>query len=365
MEAQEIYGERVGFLLNNKSEVKNFSASDKTKPELVVHSPALTNGMYFQSPSKDLEILGQVFDESGVIMVSVNSTVCETDESGNFAMPIKLESGQNRFKISAVDGNNNELVRYIVLEYKPPLLTLEERIRQNSVYYAVLIGIDKYKDREISSLDNPVKDCHRLYDALLNNYSFENENVVLLENATRADILRSFDQFARKITPEDNLLIFYAGHGYWDEFSNNGYWLPSDADSQEKTDWVRNSTIMDILQEINSKHTLVITDACFGGALFNSRGGVIKEEYAYEKLFDLPSRKAMTSGTLTEVPDRSSFIKYLIERLENNTETFLSSSELFNSFRIAVINNSDAIPQYRVLENVGDQGGEFIFLKKE
>ncbi len=72
----------------------------------------------------------------------------------------------------------------------------------------------------------------------------------------------------------------------------------------------------------------------------------------------------MTSGTLTEVPDRSSFTKYLLERLNENNDTYLSSWQLFNSFRIAVINNSLALPQYGEIQNVGDEGGDFIFLRR-
>ena len=85
---------------------------------------------------------------------------------------------------------------------------------------------------------------------------------------------------------------------------------------------------------------------------------------AIQMLYDLPSRKAMTSGTLTEVPDRSSFVKYLIERLEENKEKCISSEQLFASFRIAVINNSDVIPQYGEIKNVGDEGGDFIFIRR-
>ncbi len=73
----------------------------------------------------------------------------------------------------------------------------------------------------------------------------------------------------------------------------------------------------------------------------------------------------MASGTLTEVPDRSSFTKFLIDRLVENKNTYLSSEQLFSSFRIAVINNSNAVPQYGEIWGVGDQGGDFIFLRKE
>ena len=72
----------------------------------------------------------------------------------------------------------------------------------------------------------------------------------------------------------------------------------------------------------------------------------------------------MTSGTLTEVPDRSAFVEYLVKRLESNQQKFLSSEQLFSSFRIAVINNSDVVPQYGEIKDVGDEGGDFIFVRK-
>ena len=116
--------------------------------------------------------------------------------------------------------------------------------------------------------------------------------------------------------------------------------------------------------KIKSKHTLLIDDACFGGAIFKTRTAFPDARKAIQKLYELTSRKAMTSGTLTEVPDLSAFINFLVERLENNTEKYLSSDQLFSSFRIAVINNSNAIPQYGEIRNVGDQVGDFIFIKK-
>ena len=67
---------------------------------------------------------------------------------------------------------------------------------------------------------------------------------------------------------------------------------------------------------------------------------------------------------LTEVPDKSAFLKYLVKRLETNTEAYLPSSELFSSFRRAVINNSDNIPQYGTIQKAGDEGGDFIFIRK-
>ena len=58
-------------------------------------------------------------------------------------------------------------------------------------------------------------------------------------------------------------------------------------------------------------------------------------------------------------------MKYMKERLLGNENKFLSSEELFSSFKIAVMNNSPNVPQFGEIQNVGDEGGDFIFVKKE
>jgi hypothetical protein len=50
--------------------------------------------------------------------------------------------------------------------------------------------------------------------------------------------------------------------------------------------------------------------------------------------------------------------------LAANTEKYLTAGDLFNSLQKAVINNSDVVPQYGTMQKVGDQGGDFIFIRK-
>ena len=71
----------------------------------------------------------------------------------------------------------------------------------------------------------------------------------------------------------------------------------------------------------------------------------------------------MTNGILEQVPDKSVFLEYLIKRLEENKEKYLSSEVLFSSFKTAVMNNSATIPQFGTIQNVGDEGGDFIFIR--
>lgn len=232
-------------------------------------------------------------------------------------------------------------------------------------YYGLIIGINDYTDPLITSLDRPVYDAESFYNTILARYTFETENVRLLRNATYADIVESLDYFSKTVQEEDNFLIFYAGHGFWDKSSGIGSWLPSDARKESKTAWFRNSALRDYLREIKSRHTLVISDACFAGSIFKTRSAFNEYNLAIDKLYELPSRKAMTSGTLTEVPDQSAFLKYLNDRLLQNENKFITSEELYSSFRMAVINNSKAIPQFGVIQEVGDEGGDFIFVRRD
>jgi hypothetical protein len=232
-------------------------------------------------------------------------------------------------------------------------------------YYALVIGIDKYEDPKIPSLDKPVRDAERFYNVITTRYLFNTENVKILRNAKMADIVNALDEFAKKVRPEDNFLIFYAGHGIYDANADIGFWLPSDARRDSKLAWFRNSTLRDYLKEIKSKHTLLVSDACFGGSIFKTRAGVA-DAVAINKLYNLPSRKAMTSGTYQEeVPDESAFIRYMLDRLLNNTDKFLSSEQLFSNFKMAVINNSNIVPQFGVIQDTGDEGGDFIFILRE
>ncbi|MCD4710250.1 MAG: caspase family protein [Bacteroidales bacterium] len=295
----------------------------------------------------------------------MNSDIRNINEAGIFSSRLVLEPGKNLIRLVTSDVLDNLAEQLYFIEYIPPVPTLADKISGSSKYYGLIIGIDNYRDPNLPDLQNPVNDASKLHDLLISRYSFHENEMVILRDAKRNDIVGALDHLANIVTPNDNVLIFYAGHGTWDMRANVGYWLPADAYLNTTANWFRNSTLVDYLKTIDSRHTLLITDACFAGAIFNTRTGFQREDKAYEKLYELPSRKAMTSGTLTEVPDRSSFTRYLIDRLDENMDTYLSSEQLFSSFRIAVINNSDAIPQYGEIRNVGDEGGDFIFLKKE
>lgn len=236
---------------------------------------------------------------------------------------------------------------------------------QRQKYYALIIGVQDYEDESIVDLNQPISDAKLLKDELVAEYSFNPEDVLFLENPDRSTIIETFDLLTTKVKSTDNFLIFYAGHGIWDEQIEQGYWLPSDAKKTSKAAWLSNGTIRDYIRAIDSKHTLLITDACFSGGILKTREAFTASKAMLE-MYKLPSRKAMTSGALKTVPDKSVFIEYLIKALKYNDQPMISADQLFTGFKYNVINNSPngQVPQYGVIAQADDEGGDFIFLRK-
>ena len=237
-------------------------------------------------------------------------------------------------------------------------------IFQHAKYYALVIAVQEYDDPNINDLDHPIRDATRFIDVIESDYNFHKENVKFLENPTKADIIGTLHHMRDQITNEDNLLIYYAGHGHYDEEMETGYWLPRDASRDNPVDWLPNTDLTNYLNVLKTKHTLLIADACFSGGIFKSRSA-FNNVLAVEKLYKLNSRKALTSGALSEVPDESEFIKYLIKRLDENTQKYLPSEQLYTSLKDAVMSNSNTVPQYGTIQNVGDEGGDFIFIRND
>ncbi|MDZ7647113.1 MAG: hypothetical protein U5K54_07990 [Cytophagales bacterium] len=68
---------------------------------------------------------------------------------------------------------------------------------------------------------------------------------------------------------------------------------------------------------------MLITDACFSGSIFKERAVNFTDSRAVLERYKLASRKAMTSGTLKTVPDKSVFIAYLIKNLASNDQPMI------------------------------------------
>ncbi len=346
--------------------------SDNSGPKISISYPNVSRGFKSVEQNPQIIIKGNVNDESGVAEVLINNEKVPVSANGDFAKIVSLTSGDNTFVVKASDTKNNTSSETFVVQR--PDNTAGNRTNQPSrstqtfkltgKYYALIIGNNDYQDRSITALNEPIKDATKLYDVLTTKYTFDTRDVTFLKNATYEQMIQAFDDLSNKITAEDNIIVFYAGHGWWDEVKNLGYWLPTDAKKNNTAFWIPNSRISDYMKSIKSRHTLLIADACFSGSIFKTRSAFSDAQPAINKLYEIPSKKAMTSGNLKEVPDKSVFLQYLVQRLNENAEKYVSSDNLFASFRQAVLNNSPTEPQYGTIQNAGDEGGEFIFIHK-
>ena len=268
---------------------------------------------------------------------------------------IKLQSGKNEVFVQF--NVNGQLFKSEVrtIDYNPD--------KKASNYHALLIAVQDYNDLGIKDLSKPIQDANELKDVLLKEYTFDNSSVNLLINPNKETIINELIKLQGELGVNDNLIIYYSGHGV--NKNEVGYWLPSNAVKDNRSTWFSNSEFRDYLNGIKTEHTLVIADACFSGSIF-SGGFRDVESFPCEEMAKVKSRRAMTSGANTVVPDESVFLKYICNILKTNEQSCLSAEELYSRIKPAVISNSpnNQIPQFGILPQVGDEGGNFVFRKK-
>jgi len=344
------------------------SVVDDKAPEISILAPAMVNTKIFQpipNNVSQISLVGRAIDPGGISKVIVNDQEAVVSASGDFKAVVNLKVGDNDIYISATDLSRNSLTMSYFIFREDTVITEMASLVEGGKYYALIIGISSYSDPQITDLDGyPMQDAERLAQILTDKYTFDKERTILLLNPGRAAIQRAFDDLSKIITDKDNLLIFYAGHGHYDEETELGYWFPADAEKDYTTNWIYNDVLVANLRRIRSRHTLLISDACFSGSIFKTRSGLDEAPEAYQKKYELKSRKAITSGVLQTVPNKSVFFKYLAAQLEENRAKYLSGSQLFQDIEIPVGNNSPNTPQFGVIGNVGDEGGDFIFITR-
>lgn len=239
-------------------------------------------------------------------------------------------------------------------------------------YYAVVIGNNRYP--HFDDLKTAVGDAREVARLLRQSYGF---SVTELINVTRDDIIATLDEYRKILKKNDNLLIYYAGHGWLDKESERGYWLPVDAEKHTRSRWVSNADITDTLKALKAKHVLVVADSCYSGTLTRGdepqmRGLKLTERPAgyLENLIGRKSRTVLSSGALEPVTDQgggkhSVFAYAFLKSLQENKE-MIDGTQLFGNVRTQVLLNARQTPQYSNIRFAGhDVGGDFVFLRRD
>jgi len=273
------------------------------------------------------------------------------------------------FQVSAETANNKR-----GLNWSGPLKSNTDSFLAGK-YRAVIIGNNQYIDEKgvWHDLKTAVRDAESIAELLSNEYGFE--DVSLLRDASRKQILDTFKQLSNRVEPDDNVLVYYAGHGYLEENEKRGYWIPADGRGYDSSTFIRNSTIRDEINIIGekTKHTLLISDSCFSGSLL--RGGnrgptpyELNDGY-YQKVGSKKSVQVLAAGGNEFVDDNyrnsghSPFTYFLINELKTNKSKYVSLSEIATNVIKAVANNVEQTPESGVLQGAGDELGEFVFAR--
>lgn len=175
---------------------------------------------------------------------------------------ILLNYGLNTIKLQATDISDrvSETITLSVTRER-------EQVRND---YALLFGVNSYEHFDPwHKLNNPIPDAEAIRDELKSKYGF---TVELVSDPSRDEILTKINEYAQKQYNEnDQLLIFFAGHGYFEETNDVGIGylvasdtLPPDAD-RGKSSYISHGDLRDRIENVGCEHIFLMIDACFSG----------------------------------------------------------------------------------------------------
>ncbi len=232
-------------------------------------------------------------------------------------------------------------------------------------YQALVIGNDNYRNG-LPSLKTARADAQAIAATLASAYGFK---VTLLLNASREQIIGTLAKLRKALTWDDNLLIYYAGHGSYDDAADQGYWLPVDAAPDDPTNWVSNTDLTNMMKAMQARHVMVVADSCYSGTLTRDANVGIRGSDYIQRMVQKKARTVMTSGGLEPVADsggsgHSVFAAAFIAALQQNSGV-MDAQSFFALVREPVVLASPQTPEYSNLRFAGHEGGDFVFVRKE
>ena len=228
---------------------------------------------------------------------------------------------------------------------------------------AYLIGNNDYKGG-IPILDTPISDVGSIATELETKFGYE---VHIIKNGTKRDIVRTLQQITQDSSLDDSVLLLYAGHGYEVDDTKQGYWIPTDASTEDPKTWISNSDISKFLTLIRAKQLILVSDSCFSGTLANEQK-INKDEIASSRQEILSKRAVlvMTSGGEEPVSDEgkeghSIFAWSFIKDLQQTNQS-RGGVNLYENVRESVLREYPQHPQYGASLVAGHRlGGDYLF----
>ena len=290
---------------------------DERGPDIRIHEPTTRGIQPLTIDAEQVTIAGTVTDPSGVSEVKVKGKAVLMIGAA-FNTNVSLTHGNNSIRVSATDTLGNLSHKSIHIFRRNE----DDRIGKD---FALLFAVEDYDYWE--KLRKPIYDAVSIKEDLENLYNFQTE---FIQNPTREDIFRAIRAYAeRDYADDDQLFIFFAGHGYFDDTFEVGYLVARDTqkpeEDKELLSYVTHSVIRDIVDRINCKHVFLVLDTCYSGTfdrLIAMRGQpedgskpLTKSDI--QRKLEYTTRKYLTSGGKEQVPDDSAFVQAFLEALRS------------------------------------------------
>ena len=357
------------------------------KPVIEIMSPKMlvtrgdTPQLTLRSDGDEPLLKGRILAPAGLQSAYIDDRILSPNPEGLFQTRLAVGDELRRVTITATDrrGETGEL-KFVVLPRTNRVEQEQSRVVTRAAkdinfgrYHALIIANDFYES--YPQLETPVKDANAIAKVLKQKYGFR---TTVVTNATRAEIITSIDKIKNQVTEEDNLLIYYAGHGEIDPQTQQGFWLPIDADRNNTAQWIANNRITDMINTISAKHILVVADSCYSGSM--STGGIpqlqsqLNDDYIdrwLKVMNKTPSRTVLTSGGVEPVLDtvdgeHSVFAQAFLNELNSNNGVIDAYRVYLNVYdevraRAAEVGFTQQ-PSYAPIKHAGHAGGEFILV---
>lgn len=238
-----------------------------------------------------------------------------------------------------------------------------ERNIEFGTFHALVIGNANYSD--LPPLVTTTNDALEVSRILRQEYNFK---VTTLLDGSWEEMRVALSSYRKALTEADNLLVYYAGHGWVDPETEEAYWMPVDASADSDVRWISNATLATTLRGIAAHHIIIIADSCFAGTLV--RGLSIRpggRASFVQRLNDKRSRTALTSGGVEPVVDsgengHSVFANAFLGALSDNPAV-IDGTSLFGDIRRSVMLKADQTPLYGDIRKAGHDDGDFLFVR--
>lgn len=363
-----------------KSKAFNFyiKSRDKAAPAVFWISPNVSP-IVAQNSEYEVKIGLKCPSKISAVEVKVNGRALSNSRGLGIVTTAKSSGEYDYWFNETISLNEGDNVISITAKNEFDAITTEEKtIRFTNALvarrdHALIFATDVYDNWQ--NLTNPINDARTIAKELENTYGFE---VELFENNDIRDILLKVREYAAKeYLEDDQLFIFFAGHGHYDDLLGDGYIVGKNSQKNDPTNstYLSFSILERALNNVPAKHVFLTMDVCFGGTFDSkmasgSRGEqdiyaeVSRQEFAARRL-KYKTRRFLTSGGKEYVSDgrpgmHSPFARKFIEALRTNggKDRILTLSEILNE--VSTVNPA---PHYGEFGD-NEAGSDFIFMTR-